>query len=151
LARKAITFYRGCQLPNIHVQATIAVVESPSQPAAPAAENPFRRGALVIVTLGNPRAKFWGALLALGLEGLSLCGAELDSFDDLIAMIKDGDPFSPSVVFFPMHRVERMELDQSSSGIPSLAQRFAAKTGLDPASVLAVPRPAHSAIREERP
>jgi hypothetical protein len=35
-----------------------------------------------------------------------------------------------------MHRVERMELDLPDGSIPSLSQRFASKTGLDPASVL---------------
>jgi hypothetical protein len=99
--------------------------------------NPFRSGAIVIVTLGSPREKFWGAILTLSAEGLSLCGIELASFDDLVAMVKDGEPFSPGVVFFPMHRVERMELDLPEGAISSLAQRFAAKTGLDAASVLA--------------
>jgi hypothetical protein len=91
---------------------------------------------MVIVTLGNPRDKFWGAILALAPEGLSLCGIELASFDDLVSMVKDGDPFSPSVVFFPMHRIERMELDLPDGSIPSLSQRFASKTGLDPTAVL---------------
>ena len=91
---------------------------------------------MVVVTLGNPREKFWGAVLALMPEGLSVSGIELSSFDDLIAIIKEGEPFAPSVVFFPMHRVERLELDLPEGAISSLAQRFAAKTGLDPAAVL---------------
>jgi hypothetical protein len=99
-------------------------------------ENPFPPGAMVIVTLGNPRDKFWGAILALAPEGLSLCGIELASFEDLVSLVKDGDPFSPSVVFFPMHRIERMELDLPDGSIPSLSQRFANQTGLDPAAVL---------------
>ena len=99
-------------------------------------ENPFRPGAIVLLTLGNPREKFWGAILALTAQGLSLAGIELGSFEDLVSMVKAGDPASGSVVFFPMHRVERMELDSPDGNIPSLSQRFTAKTGLDPASVL---------------
>ncbi len=98
--------------------------------------NPFRPGVMVLVTLGNPREKFWGAILSLTPEGLSLCGVELASFDDLISLVKDGEPFSPGVVFLPMHRVERMELDLPDGSIPSLSQRFASKTGLDPATLL---------------
>lgn len=98
--------------------------------------NPFRPGIVVLVTLGNPREKFWGAILSLSPEGLSLCGVELASFDDFISLVKDGEPFSPSVVFLPMHRVERMELDLPDGSIPSLSQRFTSKTGLDPASAL---------------
>jgi len=91
---------------------------------------------MAVVTLGNPREKLWGAILALTPEGVSLCGIELASFEDLISMIKDGEPFSPSVVFFPMHRLERMELDLPDGNIPSLSQRFTSKTGLDPAAAL---------------
>jgi hypothetical protein len=99
-------------------------------------ENPFRPGAAVILTLSNPREKFWGAILALTAQGLSLSGIELGSFDDFISMIKAGDPASFGVVFFPMHRIERVELDLPDGDIPSLSQRFAEKTGLDPAAVL---------------
>ena len=98
--------------------------------------NPFQPGTMVVSTLANPREKFWGAILSLSAEGLSLRGIELASFEDLVAMVKDGEPFSLGVVFFPMHRVERMELDLPDGKIPSLSQRFTAKTGLDPATLL---------------
>ena len=121
-----------------YLPATIGVVENVNQPdvPVPAGGNPFRPGVMVLVTLGNPREKFWGAILSLASEGLSLCGDELGfSFDDLISLIKDGEPFSPGVVFVPMHRVERMELrPRLTAACPSLSQRFASKTGLDPAS-----------------
>ena len=91
---------------------------------------------MTVVTLANPREKFWGILLALSAEGLTLCGIELASFEDLISMVKEGEPFSPGIVFFPMHRLERMELDLPDGNIPSLSQRFTAKTRLDPSEVL---------------
>ena len=99
-------------------------------------EDPFRPGAMVLVTLGNPREKFWGAILALTAHGLSVSGIELGSFEDLVAMIKAGDPAAFGVVFFPMHRIERVELDLADGNMPSLSQRFAAKTELNPVSVL---------------
>ena len=98
---------------------------------------PFLPGALVIATLCNPREKFWGMILALAPEGLSLSGAELASFEDLTVMVKDGDPFTPAVVFFPMHRIERVELDLPDGALPSLTQRFQTRTGLDPTIALA--------------
>ena len=91
---------------------------------------------MVVVTLGNPREKLWGSLLALSAEGLSICGIELASFDDLVAMVKDSEPFTPGVVFFPMHRVERIEVDLPDGNIPSLSQRFTAKTGIAPSDIL---------------
>ena len=75
-------------------------------------------------------------ILALAPEGLSLSGAELASFEDLAVMVKDGEPFTPAVVFFPMHRVERVELDLPDGSLPSLSQRFLAKTGLEPSAAL---------------
>lgn len=98
--------------------------------------NPFQPGVVVLVTLGNPREKFWGAILAVTPAGLSLRGIELASFDDCVSILKSGEPFSPSAVFFPMHRVERMELDAPEGMIPSLSQRFTNQTGLDATVVL---------------
>lgn len=97
---------------------------------------PFSAGALVIATLSNPREKFWGMILALAPEGLSLSGAELASFEDLTVMVRDGEPFTPAVVFFPMHRIERVELDLPDGSLPSLSQRFLSKTGLEPSAAL---------------
>ena len=126
------------QLQSRPVPATIAGMENDNQGDgfAPTGINPFRPGIMVLVTLGDPREKFWGAILSLTPEGLSLCGVELASFDDLVSLVKEGEPFSPGVVFLPMHRVERMELDLPDGSIPSLSQRFTSKTGLDAASVL---------------
>ena len=90
----------------------------------------------MVVTLGNPRDKFWGMILALAPEGLSMTGIELASFEDFVVMVKDGEAFSPAVVFFPMHRIERVELDVPDGSLPSLSQRFSTKTGLDPAALL---------------
>src|ERR1700731_5367564 len=97
---------------------------------------PFHPGAMVVTTLGNPRDKFWGMILALAPEGLSMSGIELASFEDFVVMVKDGESFTPAVVFFPMHRIERIELDLPDGNLPSLSQRFSAKTGLDPIAML---------------
>lgn len=112
---------------------------SPGAPEIPARKEPFSPGAVVIATLCNPREKFWGIILGLAAEGISLSGAELASFEDLAVMVRDGEPFSPAVVFFPTHRIERVELDLPDGGLPSLSQRFKAKTGLEPSAALAPP------------
>jgi hypothetical protein len=125
----------GVRLQSAGKAETIAGVANTPQPASEAG-NPFRPGTMVVTTLASPREKFWGAILSLSAEGLSLRGIELASFEDLVALVKDGEPFSLGVVFFPMHRVERMELDLPDGNIPSLSQRFTAKTGLDPVTLL---------------
>jgi len=116
----------------------VANDSSSSDPSAPAKmHEPFQPGALVIATLCNPREKFWGMILSLAPAGLSLSGAELASFEDLTVMVRDGEPFTPAVVFFPMHRIERVERDLPDGSLPSLSQRFFAKTGLEPSTALA--------------
>ncbi len=133
---------RGCQLQshacggdNRFMPKSSARRDQSSHPKMPAGGS-FAHGSMVVVTLGNPRDKFWGMVLALAPEGLSMTGIELASFEDLVVMVKDGESFTPAVVFFPMHRIERIELDLPDGTLPSLSQRFSAKTGLDPAELL---------------
>jgi hypothetical protein len=102
----------------------------------PELASPFRAGAIVIAILANPREKFWGAILQLSSVGLSMRGVDLSSFETFIAQIRDGEPFAAGAMFFPMHRIERLELDLPEGTLPSLAQRFAQKTGQDPAPML---------------
>ena len=88
-------------------------------------------GQLVLVTLQNPREKFWGVIVALTPAGVSLRGVDLQSLDDFAQLVKSGEGATPSVVFFPMHRVQRIEVDSRNGELPSLADQFAAKTGVD--------------------
>ncbi len=97
---------------------------------------PFRLHALVLVTLNMPREKFWGEILGLSTAGLSVRGIDLNSFEDFARLVRDGEPVAASAVFFPMHRVERIELDVRNGGIPSLGERFVSKSGRELASVL---------------
>lgn len=98
---------------------------------ADAAENsPFAADAVVLVTLNSPREKFWGAVLNLAPAGVSVRGIDLNSLDDFIRQVKAGDLVTPNAVFFPMHRIERIELDLRNGEIPSLQERFQSKTGL---------------------
>lgn len=102
--------------------------------AAPAAAkgeggSVFHAGTVVLVTLNAAREKFWGAILDLAPAGVSLRGINLNSFEDFALQVKSGEAATPNAVFFPMHRVERIELDARNGEIPSLQERFFAKTG----------------------
>jgi hypothetical protein len=89
----------------------------------------FGPGAIVLLSLANPREKFWGVLLELSPTGVGVRGIDLSSFDDTMRMVRHEEPVDPSEVFFPMHRIERVEIDAPSCGIPSLSQRFESATG----------------------
>jgi hypothetical protein len=71
-------------------------------------------GQLVLVTLYNPREKFWGIMLALEPAGVSIRGVDLQSLDDFTQLVKSGEAASASVVFFPMHRVQKIEEDRNT-------------------------------------
>jgi hypothetical protein len=85
---------------------------------------------MVLVSLQAPREKFWGALLALAPTGVVLRGISLVSFDDFALQLRSGEKAEPLTLFFPMHRVERMELDTALGDVPSLSQRFQQMTGM---------------------
>jgi hypothetical protein len=99
------------------------------EPSRNGVDDPFAAGNLVIVTLNMPREKFWGELLALTPAGASLRGIDLNSLDDFARQVRDGDQVNANMVFFPMHRIERIEADVRNGDIPSLQERFENKTG----------------------
>ena len=90
---------------------------------------PFSKGAMVLVTLNTPREKFWGAVIDISPSGVAMRGIDLNSFEDFARLIKAGENATPASVFFPMHRVERIELDARNGDIPSLSERFENRTG----------------------
>jgi len=87
---------------------------------------------IVIVSLISPKEKMWGQLLLLETKGVTVRGIELEAFDDFIRQVirQEETAVGLNTVFFPMHRVERIIVDEPSGSIPSLSQRFHAKVGL---------------------
>ena len=108
---------------NALMETTPARPESVEQSA-------FHAGVLVLVTLNTPREKFWGAVVDINPAGVSIRGLDLNSFDDCARQVRAGEKVTPGLVFFPMHRVERMELDARNGDIPSLRERLEEKTGM---------------------
>jgi len=87
---------------------------------------------IVIISLISPKEKVWGQLLQLETKGVSMRGIELDAFDDFIRQViqQEETAVGLNTVFFPMHRVERIMVDEPSGSIPSLSERFHAKVGI---------------------
>lgn len=98
---------------------------------------PFAEKSFVMVTLNHPREKYWGAVIAISPAGVALRGLDLNSFEDFMRQLVAGDPVQPHAVFFPMHRIERIELDERNGDIPSMQDRFQNKTGLESAQLFA--------------
>lgn len=83
----------------------------------------------MLLTLHSPRQKFFGVLLRLAQAGVELRGVPLESLEDLARQIKAGERAGASTLFFPMHRVEQMEVDAAAGELPSLGDSFAAQAG----------------------
>lgn len=87
---------------------------------------------MVVADLQNPREKHWGALIKIDANGLWLRGLNLATFDDWIRQFSSEevletaptDHIGLSTSFFPMHRVERVTLDEPVGDIPSYIGRL---------------------------
>lgn len=99
---------------------------------------PFRRlcetmdiHSIIVVSLHTPKEKVWGELLAINQAGITIRGIDLNSFDHFVRAINepDGERVGFPTLFFPMNRVERITLDESSGAIPSMAELFNRKIG----------------------
>ena len=85
----------------------------------------------VVVNLHSPSERFVGRLIEIGMSGVTLRGLDLGGFDDWMNDIvrNERDGVSPSTIFFPLHRVEKILLDEDFGEIPSLSKTFLAKVG----------------------
>ena len=98
----------------------------------------MKAGSFVLVHLSSPREKFWGLLEHSDPSGVTLRGFGVEGFEAwLREIVREGAPtFSPATVFFPLHRVERISLDETIGEAVSFADRFRRAVGEDPRSYL---------------
>jgi len=87
----------------------------------------------VVVHLTNPREKFWGILKELSPAGGTVRGLSLDAYEGWLREVARKEPvsFMPATVFFPLHRIERMFLDETVGELISFADRFRKMIGED--------------------
>jgi hypothetical protein len=93
----------------------------------------MRLEAYVVVYLHSPRERWWGMLRSITPAGATLRGLSLDSFEPWARAVarREDTGIAPTTVFFPMHRIERLDEDESTLSVASLADRFREWTGED--------------------
>ena len=97
----------------------------------------IQAGDAVLVYLREPQEKLWGVLRERDASGLTLEGMDLASFDAWTTQIERGEEgITPSTLFLPMARVERLLLDRGSPSLPSLSEGFVKRTGRKVTDVL---------------
>jgi hypothetical protein len=95
-------------------------------------------GSTIVVYLQGPKEKVWGVLVSLTASGVVLRGIDLATFDDWMRQEARGDEelIGLTTVFYPMHRVVRLERDETVGPLTSYADRFAREVGKSVGTVL---------------
>jgi hypothetical protein len=91
-------------------------------------------GKCVIVYLGDPREQVFGMLVQMTSSGVVVRGLSISSVDDWLRELtpewaEESAGYGLATTFYPMHRVEKMSLDEVSYGAPPIHERFAQRTG----------------------
>jgi methylmalonyl-CoA epimerase len=129
----------GSRVAFLHPRAAGGVlVELVEKPDGAARRDPgIHAGDAVLVYLRDPHEKMWGVLHARDASGLTVEGLDLASFDAWATQVERGEEgITPSTLFLPMSRVERVLLDRGTPSLPSLSEGFLSRTGRSVQSVL---------------
>ena len=91
----------------------------------------MRDNSIIIVNLLSPKERFLGRLLELHSAGVTVRGIDLNAFEDWIVNVRNHEETGvrPTTIFFPLHRVEKIILDEGIGVIPSLSDTFLTKVG----------------------
>jgi hypothetical protein len=91
----------------------------------------MKANSIVILNLLSPKERFFGRLIDLTTAGATVRGIDLNAFEDWMINVRDKEETGvrPTTIFFPLHRVEKILLDEGIGVIPSLADTFLTKVG----------------------
>ena len=78
----------------------------------------MKRYSTVVASLHTPREKFWGQMIELNSAGVTIRGVDLSSFDEWLNQLSRQSPVGLATIFFPLHRIEKVELDEPVGEIP---------------------------------
>jgi len=98
-------------------------------------------GEVIVVSCSGPKEKFWGLLLDLTVAGATVRGIPVDACEDWLRQHASGSPsmIGPVTIFLPAHRLDRIEVDESSEAVECFADRFRRVVRREPREVLLVP------------
>lgn len=79
----------------------------------------------------EPKEKIWGLLVSISAPGIVVRGLDLAVFDDWMRQEARGDESLIGLVtaFYPIHRLERIEKDETIGPLISYADRFEREVG----------------------
>jgi len=87
-------------------------------------------GTPILLYLHSPREKVFGVLVSLQPAGVSVRGIDLNALEDWVRQEARGEEGLGLVtLFYPMHRIERVEKDETAGDLEGIADRFRRETG----------------------
>ena len=91
----------------------------------------MKLNSIVIVNLQQPHERFFGRLLDVATYGITVRGIDLNAFGDWMDNISHHEEsgVQPTTVFYPIHRIEKIILDEGIGAIPSFSDTFLTKIG----------------------
>jgi hypothetical protein len=101
----------------------------------------LRPGVALLVFLREPKERMWGRLVEMRPEGVIIRGLDLATFDDWLQQEAHASEqlIGPATVFYPMHRIERLEVDETIGPVVSCSDRFEAGVGRSVAEAIPLP------------
>ena len=92
----------------------------------------MKLNSIVVVSLQAPKERFFGRLVDISVSGVTVRGIDLNAFDDWMNHVKfrEESGVQATTIFFPLHRVEKIILDEGIGAIPSLSDTFLTKVGV---------------------
>lgn len=101
-------------------------------------------GDAIVLYLHSPKEKVWGLLASISPAGVVVRGLDLAVFDDWLRQELRGEEklLGPSTLFYPIHRLERIERDETLGPVSGFADRFEREVGRSVSEVMGfVPSP----------
>ena len=91
----------------------------------------MKTDAIVVVNLLSPKERFFGRMMDLNTAGVTVRGIDLNAFEDWMMNVLEREETGvrPTTIFFPLHRVEKILLDEGIGVMPSLSDTFLTKVG----------------------
>jgi hypothetical protein len=88
-------------------------------------------GSIIVLNLHTPKQKIWGLLMDVGAAGVVVRGLDLSVFDDWMRQeARGGDvQIGLTTAFYPLTRIERIELDETVGCVIGYAVRYKEMVG----------------------
>ncbi len=95
-------------------------------------------GQFILVHLIEPNERFWGRLIKLSESGLVLRGIDVRQIELFKYQFRQQEKtVFPQTFFFPMRRVQKVDLDEPLDRLPSVIDAVKELSGLDEDTIMA--------------